>query len=102
MGLRIHQDGEVAHLSRLAHVVAPSDELVVFASEMRATPPHSIVPSFIPDPNPEHMSAERHGWVFIGALEDFKGIDELVEAWQGRWGALTVIGGGSLEAKLRE
>lgn len=65
-------------------------------------PPERLVvkPNFLSDPGPV-PPRKREGALFVGRLSPEKGVDVLIQAWNGIAMPLTVVGTGPDEARLR-
>ncbi|MBW4330270.1 glycosyltransferase [Stakelama sp. CBK3Z-3] len=60
-----------------------------------------VKPNFLPDPGPPR-DEPRAGALYIGRLSVEKGVDTLIQAWQRMPMALTIVGTGPEEPKLRK
>jgi glycosyltransferase involved in cell wall biosynthesis len=91
----------VRNLSQLAHVVSPSERAWEhFRPHLSPTPRHTVVPSFVADLGAPADLSSRRGWSFVGALEPYKGVAQVVARWDASLGPLTIVGSGSLYETL--
>lgn len=90
----------VDNIAGLDLVISPSERaLRIFSNHASTLPAHRIIPSFVTNPPSiqTDTSAKPGYWVYVGALEPFKGVPWLLDAWDSSYGELVMIGAGSLE-----